>query len=259
AATQRRAESLRAAVAGVTGRDPDVLVNTHHHGDHVFGNAVFTPAATVVAHERTRIEMAAAGFGLRHLFPDVGWGDLPLVLPLLTYADGITVHAGDLPVHLVHPGAAHTTNDTVAWIPDRGVLFTGDIVMSRVTPYCLMGSVTGSLAAITRLRALGATTVVPGHGPVGGPELLDSTARYLTWVLDLARDGLAAGVDVLDLARGTDLGEFAGLLDSERIVGNLHRAYADLADPADPGRPIDVGASFMAMVSYHGGPLTCHA
>ena len=49
-------------------------------------------------------------------------------------------------------------------------------------------------------------------------------------MLDLARQGLAAGLSPLEAARQTDLGEYAGWLDSERIVGNLHRAYCDL-DP----------------------------
>lgn len=258
-ATKARAQRLRAAVHGVTGRDPDVLVNTHHHGDHVFGNALFSPAATVVAHERTRVEMAQAGHGLRSLFPAVEWGDLPLELPLLTFANAVTVHAGELPVHVRHLGPAHTTNDAVAWIPDRGVLFAGDVVMSGVTPYCLMGSVTGSLDVLAELRALGATAVVPGHGPVGGPELLDATERYLTRVLELARAGTAAGATALEVARATDLGEFAGWVDAERIVGNLHRAYADLAAPDAPGAPLDVGASFREMVAFHGGPPTCHA
>lgn len=258
-ATRARAQRLRAAVHGVTGRDPDVLVNTHHHGDHVFGNAVFSPAATVVAHERTRVEMDRAGLGLRSLFPAVDWGDLPLELPLLTFADAITVHAGDTPVHVRHLGPAHTTNDAVVWVPDRGVLFAGDVVMSGVTPYCLMGSVTGSLAVLGDLRALGARTVVPGHGPVGGPELFDATERYLRRVVDLARAGLAAGATALEVARDTDLGEFAGWVDAERVVGNLHRAYADLTAPDEPGRPLDVGASFREMVAFHGGPPTCHA
>ena len=56
---------------------------------------------------------------------------------------------------------------------------------------------------------------------------------------DTARSGKAAGLSPLELARQTDLGRFAELTDSERIVGNLYRAYAEL-DGAAPGAPIDV-------------------
>jgi cyclase len=76
-------------------------------------------------------------------------------------------------------------------------------------------------------------------------------------VLDIARRGLAAGLTPLETARQAELGEYAGWLDSERIVGNLHRAYRDL----DPGRPeVDVVAALTDMVSYNGGrPLSCYA
>jgi len=259
AATRKRTELLGEAVIGVAGRGPDIVVNTHHHGDHVFGNARFAAQATIVAHEGTRSEMAAAGLGLRYLFPDVEWGDDPLILPTLTFADSITLFVQQARVDVRHPGPAHTTNDSIVWVPDRRVLFAGDIVMSGVTPYCLMGSVTGSLTAVESLRELGATTIVPGHGQVGGPELLDQTAAYLHFILDLARAGIEEGRDALEVARSAQLGEFGSLIDAERIVGNLHRAYLDLAEPDWLGKPIDVASSFREMVAFHGGLPTCHA
>ncbi|WTW93147.1 MBL fold metallo-hydrolase [Streptomycetaceae bacterium NBC_01309] len=260
-ATEERALRLRKAVLEVAGRAPGVVVNTHHHSDHTFGNHLFAPDAVFMAHERTRTEMAAAGLGLTQLFPNVGWGDVRVTLPSLTFRDNATLRRGDLRVELLHLGPAHTTNDVVAWIPDRGVLFTGDIAMSGVTPYCLMGTVQGSLDVLARLRALGPTTVVPGHGPVGGPEILDANAAYLTWIQELARDGAAAGQSALEAAKAADLGDFAELLDPERLVGNLHRAYLELAGSAGPelGAPLDVVSSFMEMVEYHGRLPDCHA
>ena len=77
--------------------------------------------------------------------------------------------------------------------------------------------------------------------------------------LETARAGKAAGLTPLQTARETDLGRYRKLLDAERIVGNLHRAYADL-DGGPPGRPIDVLAAFADMVGYNGGqPLRCDA
>ena len=55
------------------------------------------------------------------------------------------------------------------------------------------------------------------------------------------------------------MGEFTGLLDAERIAGNLHRAYLEL-DGAERGAPADIARAFTDMVAYNGGrPLTCHA
>ena len=100
--------------------------------------------------------------------------------------------------------------------------------------------------------------LVPGHGPVCTPTILDDIAAYLRFVQETARAGKAAEHSPLELARQTDLGPFAALTDSERIVGNLHRAYAEL-DGAEPGAPIDTAAALRDMVTYHGGPLRCLA
>lgn len=258
AATEIRARRLRGEVARVIPAGPDLLVNTHHHGDHVFGNALFSPPATIVGHERMREEMIESGTGLRQLFPDVDWGETRLAPPTLTFRDTITIHAGDIRLELIHVGPAHTTNDVVVWLPEREVLFTGDVVMNGATPFCLMGSIEGSLRAIDRLRGLGARTIVTGHGPVSGPEVFDVTESYLRWVQRLTEETVPEGRSPLDAARSADLGEFADLLDTERLVGNLHRARAEY-DGRPLGEPIDVLTGFQEMVAYNGGRPACFA
>jgi cyclase len=123
-----------------------------------------------------------------------------------------------------------------------------------------MGSVAGWIEVLQDvLRPLGARILVPGHGPVCGPEVIDDVLAYLRFVQDTARKGKAAGLAPLEAARETDLGPFRDLTDPERIVGNLHRAYLEL-DRAERGAPADLAAALGDMVAYNGGrPLTCHA
>jgi cyclase len=258
AATEARARRLREEVLRCAGTPPRTLVNTHFHGDHTFGNHLF-PEAAVVAHEQTRCDMAAAGLHLTSLWPDVCWGDIELALPEITYRDALTLHTGGVRVELLHLGpAAHTTNDTAVWLPEQRVLFTGDVVMSGVTPFCVMGSVSGSLNALDRMRGLDPLVVVPGHGPVGGPEVIDANEAYFRWLRDLARKGVADGASPLDLARATGPGPFAELLDAERLVPNLHRAYAEELGAA-PGQQLDIPALFKEMTAYHGRLPACRA
>ncbi|MEU6701742.1 MBL fold metallo-hydrolase [Pseudonocardia sp. NPDC046786] len=260
--TERRTRAFVDAIGSVTAAPVRTLVNTHHHGDHTFGNALFD-TATIVAHERARAEMIAFGPPRELPFwqnPD--WGDLPLDPPFLTFTDGVTLHLGELRAEVRHVGTpAHTTNDSLVWFPERGTLFCGDLVFNGGTPFLLMGSVAGAVDVLENVVApLGATTTVPGHGPVfHGRGPLDDTVDYLRFVLDLAARGRAAGVTPLQAARDTDLGRFAGWPDAERIVGNLHRAYAELGG-LDRGGAIDVFAALGDMVTYNGGtPLTCLA
>jgi cyclase len=254
AATERRARLLRSAIATITPVAPGILVNTHHHGDHTFGNHVFQPEAVIIAHELARREMIDGGLGLTRLWPQVEWGEVRVTPPVVTFADRLLLHVDDLPVELRHVGPAHTTNDVVAWVPGRRLLFAGDVLWSGGTPFVLMGSVAGSISAIERLRALRPETIVCGHGPVAGPEVLDTTLAYLSWLRDVARAALAEGLTPLEAARANRHGPFADLPDAERLVGNLHRCYAELRGAA-PGEPVDVVTAFREMVELNDGRL----
>ena len=142
------------------------------------------------------------------------------------------------------------------------MLFAGDLVFNGGTPFLLSGSVLGAIDVLERfLKPLGARTIVPGHGPVTGPEVIDEVLGYLCFVRDAAEQARAAGLSPLDAARGLSLGRYAQWSDPERIVGNLHRAYADLSGTAQQrGGPLDAPAALADMVAYNGGrPLTCLA
>ncbi|MFI6269985.1 MBL fold metallo-hydrolase [Micromonospora zamorensis] len=259
AATERRARALADRISGLRAGPVRTLVNTHHHGDHTFGNQIFSPSATVIAHERARQEMAETGLALTGLWPDVRWGDIRVVLPDVTFAHELTVHVGERRAELLHVGPAHSTNDVVVWLPHERVLFAGDVLMSTCTPFLLFGSVSGALDAVARLRALQPRTVVCGHGPVTGPEIFDVTERYLRRVAEVAAEAHPQGRTPLEAARESDWSEFAHLLDPERVVGNLHRAYAELAG-GPPGAPLPVAGVVAEMIEYNGGrPLTCLA
>ncbi|MEU6774713.1 MBL fold metallo-hydrolase [Streptomyces sp. NPDC046759] len=258
AATEARGLMLRETVHTLSPRPVGTLVNTHSHGDHTFGNHLFAGSATIVAHERAAAEMAEHGLALRSLWPQVRWGQVEPTLPQVTYRDRLSLPGLGVRVELLHAGPGHTAGDTVVWLPDQRVLFAGDLVFSGVTPFVLMGSLSGSLRVLDQLRALEPLHVVPGHGPLGGPELLDANADYLCWVHELARTGIADGLAPLDLARATGPGPYGQLLDSERLVGNLVRAYAERYG-TQPAAPLDVQAAFEDMVALHGGLPHCGA
>ncbi|MGY2876520.1 cyclase [Marmoricola sp. URHA0025 HA25] len=258
--TQARTNAYREAIASVTDQPVRTLVNTHHHGDHTFGNYLF-PGATIVGQERSRAAMLA--WGLPRSAPywtEVDWGPVELAPPFLTFEEAVSVYVDELRCEIRHLGRpAHTDNDAVVWVPERKLLFSGDLLFKGGTPFVVQGSVAGALETLDELERLGAETVVPGHGPVCGPEVIDEVRRYLRFVQDVAARGVADDVAPLEAALATDLDEFAGLLDPERIVGNLYRAYSEAR--GEPwGAQIDTAAALADMVTFNGGePLTCHA
>ncbi|MEU4267435.1 MBL fold metallo-hydrolase [Streptomyces sp. NPDC026092] len=259
AATERRARLLRAAVLAEGLPLPRTIVSTHHHGDHTYGNGVFAPEARVVGHDSCRAEQIAAGRQLHLLWPQTDFGAVEVTPPSLTYSERLTLYVGELEVRVLHPGPAHTTGDSIVHVPERGVVFTGDLVFEGGTPFLPMGSLAGSLRALDLLRSLDAPTAVPGHGPVTDPSAYDATERYLRWVAELAREGYAKGATPLETARGAQLGEFAAWRESERLVANLHRAYAELSGLPE-GSPLNPVTVFGDMAAMNGGvPVACHA
>jgi len=257
--TEARARAFHAAVRSVTANPVNALINTHAHGDHTHGNFMFSPETAIIGHERCRREIIAAGHGAHALFPMIDFGECPVTPPTVTFEDKLSVYVDDLRIDLSFVGPAHTTNDIVAWIPDRKLLFTGDIIFNGGTPFALGGSVAGWLEALDRIEALGAERIVPGHGPVCGPEVIGEVRAYLLWLTAEARRGFEAGTPPLELAGSLDLGRFAPWHDPERLVPNIHRAYSELrGEPR--GIPLDYAQLFREMLIYNGGkPLRCFA
>ena len=257
--TEARTRSFLSAIANVTELPIRTLVNTHHHGDHTHGNFLL-PAASIVGHELCRQTVIDTGIhALRPLFPNVVWGDLELAPPFITFQERLDLYVDDLKLELHFMGPAHTTNDVVVWLPERRLLFTGDLAFNGGTPFVAMGSISGSLIALERLRQFDAGTIVPGHGPVCGPEVMDGMEAYLRFVQDTAKAAFDSGLTPLEAARQTELGRFSEWHDSERLAGNMHRAYSELrGEPA--GTVLDLGPIADDMVAFNGGrPVRCLA
>jgi cyclase len=257
--TERRTRAFREQISAITPSPVTTLVNTHNHGDHTYGNSLIG-AATIVGHEKCRTQIIKNGLPANTgIFEPIEWGDLALAPPTVTFDDRIRLWSDDQPVELSYVGqAAHTTNDILIWLPVQQVLFCGDLLFNGGTPFLLSGSVAGAIDVLTNVLApIPAKTIVPGHGAPCDRALIATIVDYLKFVLATARSGRDAGLSPLEVARETSLGEYAPWLDSERIVGNLHRAYADL----DPARPdVDMVTALADMVTYNGGkPLSCSA
>ena len=256
--TEARARAWHAAIRQVTQKSVSTLIDTHAHGDHTYGNFMFADSA-IIASEACREEVIAGGLGAQRLFDMVDFGTTPVTPPTVTFRDTLSVYVDDLRIELMFMAPAHTATDIVAWIPDRKLLFAGDLIFNGGTPFALAGSIGGWLAALERLETLGAETIVPGHGAVSGPEVIQDVRDYLLFVQEAAKRGFAAGTPPLELAQSLDLGKFDSLHDKERLVPNLHRAYSELRGEKW-GATLDFRPMFADMLTYNGGqPLRCLA
>jgi cyclase len=227
--TPRAAQDLRAAAEHLTHQPIGWVVNSHWHGDHVLGNQVFAPPATIISTSKTR-QLIAKGVtaqietaqqqlpgeiqtireqvesesdpvkrqamlqrvaGLEGQLKVVRM--LKLTLPQLTFDSQLDLHGSQRTATLLTYGAGHTESDGFLWLPDEGIVFAGDLLVIEGHPWMGHGSPDQWIGVLDRMVSLGARTVVPGHGPVGPAEAIQPVQRYLRDVAQLVRDAVQAG------------------------------------------------------------------
>lgn len=260
--TETRNRALLARVAELAGSVPRALVNTHHHGDHTYGNWLLPADTPIFGHVHCREDVIAVGLVAAQMFPGPDYGHLEVRPPDVTFDAQMTLHLGQRRLELIHVGPAHTRSDVLAWLPEDGVVFCGDLVFNGGQPFLLEGSLAGYPRALAAVRALDAEVLVPGHGPVcRGSEIvrvIDDMTAYADFVAEVAASGYGADLSPLVAAQAADAGRFGDWQEPERLVGNLHRAYSELA-----GQPVGIRIplppAVLDMMTMNGGPITCLA
>lgn len=189
-ATPRLARKVIDCIRSVTDKPITHLVLTHYHAVRVLGASAYG-AREVIMSERARAMVAERGqedwaseFGR---FPRLfqGHEEIPgLTWPTTTFGDRMAVYLGRRRVEILHPGRAHTAGDAVVWVPDAGVMFTGDIVEYRSACYCGDGHFGDWPATLDRIAAFDPSAIAPGRGAaLVGREMvgraLASTADFL--------------------------------------------------------------------------------
>ncbi|HXV00703.1 MAG TPA: MBL fold metallo-hydrolase [Caulobacteraceae bacterium] len=237
------------------------LVNTHHNGDHCFGNAccegaeiiAHTLAAEAMAHEGperlVRMMAAAPGQGetgayLQRIFGPFDFAGVTQTLPTTTFEHEITRRVGNKMVRIFHVGPAHTPGDALVHVPADRLVFTGDILFIEGHPVMWEGPVGNWIAACDAIMAMDVETVVPGHGPITDKRGVAAVRDYLAYIRDEARKRFEAGLSAFEAAREIDMSDYDSWGDGERIVVNVATLYREFSGG---GAPHDPAALFAQM------------
>lgn len=229
----------------------DIVLNTHHHIDHMGGNKLFA-GARVLAHPASISCVERLGFPVAlydTLMPQFRgrFADLELLVPEPALNQFIPPRGGDL--HIFTP--AHTAADVAVWFPGSRVLITGDIGFIGVTPLAVNGLISAWIEALDALLALQPEVVVPGHGPLGSAQDLIVLRAYLSAVFDLGRRAVAEGMSIQDALANFDAGPVAEWIEPERTALNLERAMQETRGEISRTDVSALLPSLSASSSYH--------
>lgn len=196
----RYGEQLRQAIAAVTPLQVVLVINTHHHPDHVLGNQAFPPA-TLAALPGTRSALETEGEALlENMYRLTGeWmRGTETVLPERALAAGPLEIGGRKLELLMLSG--HTDADLAVLDLATGTLFAGDIVFWNRAPTTPHADIAQWLQALEHLEGLPFRQLVPGHGPVATDATpIAQTRSYLTWLEQTLREGAEQGQDMTEM------------------------------------------------------------
>lgn len=248
-ATPAMARDVIARVRQVTDKPVKYVLLSHYHAVRVLGASAYG-ASEVIAHEATRqliVERGAEDLASEiGRFPRLfrGKETIPgLTWPTLTFTGTLTLWLGKRRVDILHPGRGHTAGDTIAWVPDAGVMFSGDLVEYKSACYCGDAFLGEWPETIRKLAAYRPDALVPGRGDalVGRETVaaaMAGTTDFLTALHQTASISVARGLSLKETfaaVRQVMDGPFGGYAIYEHCLPfNVSRAYDEARGLAWP-------------------------
>lgn len=201
-----------AAIKKTTKKPIRYVCDSHHHGDHAYGNAVYAKeGATVVAQANCARLLRVDG---PKEFADAGKGpagrkdiaDSYLKVPDLIFDDKLIFDDGKgQRAELLFLGHAHTAGDAFLYLPRHKILCTGDACTNG--PFNFMGHSDSAswIRVLEKAQQLDIEIVCPGHGPLARKDVLGKQRRYFVELREQVKKGIDANKDFEDILKGLDM------------------------------------------------------
>lgn len=167
------ADKIKAAINDLGGDAPELLLNTHWHGDHSGGNEEFSDQAIIIAHNNVRVRLA-----------DPGSGRVPESFPVITYDHSLSIHFNGEEITAFHLPNGHTDGDSAIWFTESNVLHMGDEFFAGRYPFVDLNSGGSVVGLVRNLEGIlpqlaDDIMIIPGHGEL---STKDQFASYVNGV-----------------------------------------------------------------------------
>jgi glyoxylase-like metal-dependent hydrolase (beta-lactamase superfamily II) len=214
-ATPAMAADVIRRIREVTSLPIRYVVLSHYHAVRVLGASAYRPEHIIASHdtldlirERGEQDKASEIGRFPRLFRDVESVPPGLTWPTLAFSGRMTLWLGKLEVQLIQLGRGHTKGDTVVWLPQDKVMFSGDLVEFDATPYAGDAYFQDWPKTLDRIAALQPQALVPGRGAAlqGAADVargLDGTRAFVSELYASVKAGAAAGKDLRAVYKDT--------------------------------------------------------
>ncbi|MFX0004475.1 MAG: MBL fold metallo-hydrolase [Candidatus Hermodarchaeota archaeon] len=226
------AKDLKKAAIHYTQKEPNFIVITHYHTDHLIGASLFDKSTQIMTSDRTLKNIHTEGrkrikeikaMDLTELeeslknetdewkkkdiendlkfIKTVQSDDFTLREPKLTFKEGCVIYGKGESVQMRTFKKAHTDGDVIIYIPEEQVLFAGDLLFAGEDPWLGSGDPEGWISVNEELMTLDFKVVVPGHGKLASKEHFSLENKYIREILDLVKKRIDAGEDPTQIKR----------------------------------------------------------
>ena len=214
-ATPVMARDVIRRIREVTDKPIKYVVLSHYHAVRVLGATGYQPEHIIASRdtydlirERGEADKASEIGRFPRLFQAVESVPPGLTWPTITFTGRMSIWLGKLEVQLIQLGRGHTKGDTVAWLPEQKILFSGDLVEFDATPYAGDAYFKDWPQTLDNLAALQPRALVPGRGaalttPQQVAQGLAGTRAFISDLYASVRAGVAAGKDLNTVYRET--------------------------------------------------------
>jgi len=214
-ATPVMAQDVIRRIREVTDKPIKYVVLSHYHAVRVLGASAYQAEHIIASQdtydlivERGEADKASEIGRFPRLFRAVESVPPGLTWPTITFTGKMTIWLGKLEVQLLQLGRGHTKGDTVAWLPQEKILFSGDLVEFDATPYAGDAYFRDWPRTLDNIAALQPEKLVPGRGAaLVTPEQVQAglagTRAFISDVYACVQEGVAAGKDLKTVYRET--------------------------------------------------------